>query len=259
MPELPWRKWYPQDWKSDPQLSRCSASTRGIWADAVSTMMQQNTFKIEGTDDELAKDCRCLASEIQAAHDDLKRNKAAEVSMQNGCKIWVCRRLLRERKLSELRSKSASSRWNKTDANTHANTHAKPMQDPMQRVDANTHAPSASAYASASVSASVPIQISDHEKKITQWFARKPNQILSYSEQTGFFEISKRPDLLEEILELDGFRRKNKNYFPQSLQSLLSQWDATLDRARTHDERESKNGDPKPKSNALLLKLISET
>lgn len=145
MPELPWKKFFPQDWRGDPSLSRCSATTRGVWIDAISAMMLLGTDRLTGTDAELARDCRCEISEIYTAHKELQHTKTADVSMQNGCKTWVCRRLSRELEISKIRAVSASKRWSKTDAKGHA----KGMQD----VNANTHASSASAsaYASASV------------------------------------------------------------------------------------------------------------
>ena len=219
MPELPWRKWFPQDWKSDPQLSRCSATTRGIWADAISTMMQQQTFKIEGTDEELARDCRCDLEQIKAAHEELKRTKAAEVSMQNGCKTWVCRRLKREYEISQYRKAAAVSRWCKP--------HATPMQHPPSDVNANTHARSASVYASSSAST-----IGGVGERLAKLFGRDGSVPMSYMEQTSILEISKRPDAMKEVSEIEVFNSREKKYFPKSLSSLVTQWDKYLDQAR---------------------------
>lgn len=156
MPELPWKKFFPQDWRGDPKLSRCSAMTRGIWMDAIAAMMLLGTDRVSGTDAELARDCRCSEPEIQAAHKELQRTNAADVSMQNGCKTWICRRMSRELAISHIRSKSASARWHKTDANDHAKA--------MQQVDANGHASSASVSASASASSSVPPTVETFER-----------------------------------------------------------------------------------------------
>lgn len=93
------------------------------------------------------------------------------------------------------------------------------------------------------------------EKKLSTWFKRLPNQIFSYSEQTGIHELSKRPNVLTEIDDVDLFRRKPENYFPKSLQSLVQNWDTTLDRARVHDERQNGN---LPQKKSLLQKLADE-
>ena len=120
MPKLIWKKWFPQDWKSDPKLSRCSPTTRGIWADSVCSMMQSDDYKIEGTNSELARDCRCSEADIESAHQELERTKTADVTEQNGIKKWECRRLKKENKISQVRSlagkKSGESR-NKTTTN----------------------------------------------------------------------------------------------------------------------------------------------
>ncbi len=73
-----------------------------------------------------------------------------------------------------------------------------------------------------------------------------------YAEQSAISEISRRPDAINELAELEVFHRKPGNYFPQSLQKLLSAWQETLDRARTHDTRKNnhpvgKNGNPSMK------------
>jgi hypothetical protein len=226
MPELPWRKWYPQDWKGDPQLSRCSAATRGIWADAISCMMQQQTFKIEGTDDELARDCRCFPAEIQAAHDELKRTKTAEVNMQNGCKTWVCRRLKREHEISAYRRNAALAMHSKHHANTLQHVDANTLQPE----DAKAHARSASV--SVSVSASVPTSAPSIGDRLIKLFGRNGSTQMSYIEQTSIFEISKRPDALKEVSEIEVFHQREKKYFPKSLSSLVTQWDKYLDQAR---------------------------
>lgn len=95
------------------------------------------------------------------------------------------------------------------------------------------------------------------ENKLASWFERKPTQIFSYAEQTGFCELKRRFGLLSEIEELDQFRRKGRNYFPRSLQSLLARWDETLDRARTHDSSERSNT-KEPQKKSLLQKLAEE-
>ncbi len=132
MPKFVWEKWFPQDWKSDPQLSRCTPATRGIWVDAICSMMMTGTYKLEGTAEELSRDCRCTKQEILTANDDLKKCQAAEVSMQKGCIIWICRRLARKYNIKGLRSNAANKRWCKHDANTLQPQDANAMQTPMQ-------------------------------------------------------------------------------------------------------------------------------
>jgi hypothetical protein len=59
----------------------------------------------------------------------------------------------------------------------------------------------------------------------------------AYAEQSAISEISRRLDALGELAEIEAFHRKPGNFFPQSLSKLLSAWQETLDRARTHDKR----------------------
>ncbi len=134
MPDLPWRKWYPQFWLADPGLCRCEPASRGIWADAVNIMLLENKDRIEGTDEELARMCRCRVPQFVSCIIDLKRHNVGAITHANGCTILICRRLTRELEISNLRSKAAHRRWCKQDANAHAK--------PMHVHDARSPSPS---------------------------------------------------------------------------------------------------------------------
>jgi hypothetical protein len=142
MPELPWEKWYPTNWASEPGLRLCEAATRGIWFEAINTMMLQQTGSISGTIEQLASLCVCLVPQMQLALEQLKTFKVANVGMQNDCIILSCRKRLRDCNISDVRRDAAKARWSKPHANA------------LHIVDAKQDAPSASASASASVSVS---------------------------------------------------------------------------------------------------------
>lgn len=238
MPELPWKKFYPQDWKADPQLSRCSPATRGIWMDAIASMMLSNTDHISGTDAELARDCRCSEAEIQAANDELRRANVCKISMQNGCKTWTCRRLERELNVSKSRSNAASKRWG---------SDAKPMQkdnaNTLHDVNANSHARSASASVYASVSASelewgCKGETADCALELTTRICRlfqREGRGLTLHEQAEMASISRRPLVLEELAKIVCYRdtlpANRRHFFPQSVSALIGKWDDVLDRA----------------------------
>lgn len=140
MPRLPWVKWFPADWASEPGLRICCAATRGIWADALNSMMLSQSDRVEGTIAQLARLCRCTEGEMSTALEEISSMQIALVRMQNGCITIKSRRLSRDKDLSNLRRKAANTRWCKRDACA------------LQTYDANGHAPSEYAYASASVS-----------------------------------------------------------------------------------------------------------
>ena len=53
--------------------------------------------------------------------------------------------------------------------------------------------------------------------------------------------ISGRKGVLDELAELVAFHaRCNRQYFPQSVRSLIEKWSETLDRARNPDSKENK-------------------
>ena len=93
---------YTGDWKKDPDLSKCSAATRGIWMDLLCAMHENGrTGIITGTVLELAQMCRCSEPEMTFALIELKRNKTAHVQkiprMSNGYQV-TNRRMNREHK-----------------------------------------------------------------------------------------------------------------------------------------------------------------
>lgn len=138
MPELPWVKWFPTNWLSEAGLSMCDAATRGIWADAVNSMMNSGTYFLEGSMEQLSRVCRCREQQMEVACVELKQFRVADISDAEGMHRIECRRLRREMEIKDLKRKAANTRWCKDDAHPHAPG------------DANTHAPSAYAYASAS-------------------------------------------------------------------------------------------------------------
>jgi hypothetical protein len=229
-------KWFPQDWMSDPKLSRCSPATRGIWADAICAMMLLGDYKLEGTNAELARGCRCSAEDIETAHKDLERTNAADVSEQNGCKIWVCRRLKRTNKTSALRAVAGKLRWSKPCANTE--------HDPSDFA----YASSASASASASASGSGGIVKGETMKLmrdgVVSFYDRHPDARWNYEDERLLVEVCKRPQCVEELADLRNYERASE-YFPKSVSSLLTGWEKHLDAARAHKRDQSKG---KPKS-----------
>ena len=56
----------------------------------------------------------------------------------------------------------------------------------------------------------------------------------SYAEESSLVECARRPKFHSELDELLVFRSQPKSFFPRSVSRLLSDWQATLDRARNH-------------------------
>ena len=44
MANAPWMKWYPTDWRSDPQLRMCSLAARGLWIELIGYMHEAETY-----------------------------------------------------------------------------------------------------------------------------------------------------------------------------------------------------------------------
>ena len=253
MPEYPWFKCYPQDALSDPCLRRCSDSTKGIWFFAWFTMNLADTYKLEGTLTELARDCGTSDSAMKAALEELERTKTADVKMQNDCIILTCRRLRREYGIKDLRRKAALSRWSKRDARG------------LQDYDANRHARSAYAYVSSSQegrgagegnqptviepSGNGPTRIEEVAQLIEDigfnLFSRAEHQRPTDPEERAALEVVKRPNWKaekENIMVLGRICKPEDRRFeiPKTLFKLLDGWSEALDKARNykpHDNR----------------------
>lgn len=114
MAKRPSLQFYPADWIKDPDLSKCSPATRGIWIDLLCAIHEADDGgRVSGTVEELARCARCTPEEMQAAISELSRKKVAEISekspenhSKNGssscrgnAEITVtCRRMKREAK-----------------------------------------------------------------------------------------------------------------------------------------------------------------
>ena len=104
MPKLPWVKWFPSDWMSDQQLRRCSAATRGVWADTLNAMMLDNLPHIEGTIDDLVTLTRCSRLDLLEAIREFEAFNVCEVVKQNGSIRIESRRRKKDADLSEKRA-----------------------------------------------------------------------------------------------------------------------------------------------------------
>jgi len=109
--KMPWMQFCVMDWLSDPDLSRCHAVTRGIWADFLCAMhINGRSGQITGTSEELARIGRCTPAEIEQALVEIRTTNTGEVikrevpgSNGNVTVIYtVCnRRMKREAKARE--------------------------------------------------------------------------------------------------------------------------------------------------------------
>lgn len=229
MPELPWVKWFPSDWASDPNLSMCDVATQGVWMNAVNAMMLLNQPRISGTIEELCKPCRCRRVQLEAAIAELKAKKVGTITEHNGCTTLECRRLIRELKLKELKRKAGAARWSTTRA------------EAMHAGRAEGYA--RSEYASASASSvqgegveggQVICLFKKLQQELNGMFGRKPECHWTNYEETSLLEITRTGSAETELQELKAYRGLNGKYFPKSVKSLLENWQTTLDQSRTY-------------------------
>jgi len=127
MPKLPWVKWSPSDWASEPGLRVCCAATRGIWFELVNTMLLTESHFVSGTAEELSRIAFCKIPEMQTAVVELLQFGVAIVDIksmavegdqpsdyiQNTNIIITNRRLLRQFEISNLRRDAVNKRYTK--------------------------------------------------------------------------------------------------------------------------------------------------
>lgn len=82
---------------------------------------------------------------------------------------------------------------------------------------------------------------SGFKEKICALFNRKTSDRWSYIEEHSLVEVANRPDYLQELDEITRWKARGE-FFPQSVESLLSNWTKTLDRARSAPKKSILNG-----------------
>ena len=115
MNRKPWMKWFPADWRKDPNVQSCSIAARGLWREALDIMHETPVYgklcledgtSLEPSLPNLAgvppKLCARLLKELEA-HGVPSRD-------ENG--ILFSRRMVRDHYISEVRSKSGSKGGN---------------------------------------------------------------------------------------------------------------------------------------------------
>ena len=92
-------QFYVKDWLSDPELQCVSASSRGMWIDALCYMWgAPERGKLTGTEQEIAKLLRATNGDFAQFMNDLKRHKFADVTLSNNEVTLINRRMQRENK-----------------------------------------------------------------------------------------------------------------------------------------------------------------
>lgn len=81
MGKLPWFKMFSSSWLTDPRLSRCSSSTRGIWIDLICSMHEDGQIGVlKGTAEELSRVARCSPQEFILAMTEISIKGVGDVS-----------------------------------------------------------------------------------------------------------------------------------------------------------------------------------
>ncbi len=114
MASQPYLPLYTGDWKKDPQLSMCSAATRGIWIDLLCSIHDGRIGQVTGTADQLSRLGRCDAASMTDALHDLQANQAASISERNGVFTVICRRMKKACEISLVRQQAGGKGGSKT-------------------------------------------------------------------------------------------------------------------------------------------------
>lgn len=81
MGKLPWFKMFSSSWLTDPRLSRCSSSTRGIWIDLICSMHEDGQVGVlKGTAEELSRVARCSPQEFILAMTEISTKGVGDIS-----------------------------------------------------------------------------------------------------------------------------------------------------------------------------------
>ncbi len=107
---MPFIQWWINDWLGDEKVSMCEPATRGILFDWLLNMHQNDRSGIiTGTREQLARLGRCTALQVDAALEEIRNTKSADVTFRNGTVTVRNRRMHREhmlRRQATLRQKT---------------------------------------------------------------------------------------------------------------------------------------------------------
>ena len=84
------------------------------------------------------------------------------------------------------------------------------------------------------------------ETRLCRLFNRNGSTVTSYLEQSAIAEICRRKDCIDELGELEEYHKKEKEYFPRSLSTLVNEWEKYLDHARNWKPKTGKFDKPEP-------------
>lgn len=81
MPARPqsWEKWYWRDWLLDPAVQQLDPAAKGLWVDMLGAMWSDDTDRVEGTIEQLARRFRAPAETVAQAVHNLWITSTAEV------------------------------------------------------------------------------------------------------------------------------------------------------------------------------------
>lgn len=221
MGKLPAFQFYTGDWMKDPSLSMCSPATRGIWIDLLCAMHElDRSGQVTGTTDQLARICRCTASEMSAAIAELKDTKTAQISERDGRITVTSRRMsrecherdsARERKQNQ-RSKSAgppASRDRHADVTSYSSSSSSISAS-------NAHSPPSSVRGARA--GDLPEGVLDHPVIRAYWDQFRVEEIPS---------IATQERAMRDVVDLGLWRVvldywRDNNYRPESLGKMVS-------------------------------------
>lgn len=156
--KLPAIQLYTGDWLKDPNLSMCSAATRGIWMDFLCRAHELGrSGQITGTAEQFARLCRCTAADFVAAADELSTTGTATVRKQNDLYTITNRRMRRdyeEREGARERKQNSRKRANVTNGHKNVTVGQNTASKADKRSSQNGHK-NVTPYSSSSSSTSV--------------------------------------------------------------------------------------------------------
>lgn len=100
--------------------------------------------------------------------------------------------------------------------------------------------------------------LGDAQDRLSRLFKRNTQSQWTYAEQSALCELIRRPEFEAELALVELFKSKPESYFPQSLQSLLSRWSETVDRANNYEENQSTKPEAKKKPKSIFEQEIAK-
>ncbi len=214
-------------------------------------MIANDTYKLEGSRQELATLLRCGIGELNASLPNLKASDVGDVTLDSSGSVTLASRRLKREWIARQNGRKRQSKFRE---NSGCNTSKGSLSVSNSEVFSEGDRGTGKGPLAGRVFELLKLEVGKH-------FGRGVDFHWNYDEQWNLSEVCKRPGAESEWLEIVAFRHQAESdgkIIKATVKSLLEGWGSELDRARNYRPEKPASGQPKPRAAATILDRSNE-